>query len=102
MMSNLFLKKVAVAGLAFGLLASPLAFANFSIKANQDLTVNDEPIQAQSQRTTDRADFSPGELKYDEGDYPKVIESESTRNSDHHVSFKPKDLQRDSVFRNVR
>lgn len=100
-MSNVFLKKVAVVGLSFGLLASPLAFANFSIKANQDLTVNDEPIQADSQRTTAKADFSPAELMYKEGDFPKVIEAESTRTSEH-ISYQPKDLQRDNSFRNVR
>ncbi|MGE6606223.1 hypothetical protein ACQKE4_06830 [Halomonas sp. NPDC076908] len=100
-MTNVFLKKVAVAGLSFGLLASPLAFANFSIKANQDLTVNDEPIQADSQRTTAQAEFNPAELMYDEGDFPKVIEAESTRTSDH-ISYQPKDLQRDNNFRNVR
>ncbi|KKO04297.1 hypothetical protein LCGC14_0086550 [marine sediment metagenome] len=101
MMINILLKKVAVAALSFGLLASPLAFANLSIKANQDLTVNDEPIQAQSQRSSDQAVFSPDELKYDEGDFPKVIEAESTRTSDH-ISYQPKDLQRDNIFRNVR
>ncbi|CAN0548030.1 unnamed protein product [Ectocarpus sp. 12 AP-2014] len=99
-MSNMFFKKVAVVGLSFGLLASPLAFANFSIKANQDLTVNDEPIQAQSQHTTSQADFSPADLMYDEGDFPKVIKADSTRTSAQ-PNVQPKDLQRDNALRSV-
>ncbi len=48
-----------------------------SIEANQDLTVNDEPIQAQSDRTSVQAEFSPSDLKYDVGERPDVIKSES-------------------------
>mgnify|MGYP000336132086 CR=1 FL=1 len=99
-MSNVSLKKLAVAGLSLGLLVSPLAFSNTAFRANQDLTVNDWPIQAQSQRTTALADFSPADLMYDEGDLPKVIKAESTRTSTQ-PSYQPKDLQRDSDSRNV-
>lgn len=98
-MSNVSLKKLAVAGLSLGLLVSPLAFSNTAFRANQDLTVNDWPIQAQSQRTTAVADFSPSDLMYDEGDLPKVIKADSTRTSAQ-PSFQPKELQKDNGYRN--
>ncbi len=94
MMFNVLVKKTAVVSIAFGLMASPLAFANISIKANQGLTVDDEPIQAQSQRTTDQADFSPSDLMYDEGDRPNVINAESNRTSVE-VEYTAQDLTHD-------
>ncbi|EHJ94347.1 hypothetical protein [Vreelandella boliviensis] len=99
-MFNVFVKKAAVVGLSFGLLASPLAFANFSIKANQGLTVDDEPMQVQSQRTTEQADFSPSDLMYDEGDRPKVIKAESHRTSTQ-AEYTAKDLTQDEGDGNV-
>ncbi|CAO1669867.1 DUF4148 domain-containing protein [Halomonas sp. NYA30] len=99
-MFNVLVKKSAVVGLAFGLLASPVAFANFSIKANQDLSVNDEPIQAQSQRTHDQADFTPSDLMYDEGDRPNVIKAESHRTSVQ-AEYTAKDLTHDVGDGNV-
>lgn len=100
-MSSTFFKKVAIAGLSFGLIVSPLAMANFSIKANQDLTVDDEPIKAQSQRTSGQAEYSPHDLMYDVGDRPNVIKAESTgftAQSD----YKPKDLIRNGGSRNTQ
>ena len=99
-MLNVFVKKAAVVGLSLGLLASPLAFAHISIDANKDLTIDDEPIQAQSQRTNDRADFSPSDLMYDEGDYPKVIQAESHRTSTP-ADFTAKELTHDEGDGNV-
>ncbi|EHA17054.1 hypothetical protein [Halomonas sp. HAL1] len=93
-MFNVLVKKSAVVGLAFGLLASPVAFANFSIKANQDLSVNDEPIQAQSQHTHEQADFTPSDLMYDVGDRPNVIKAESQRTSVQ-AEYTAKDLTHD-------
>ncbi|CAM0554549.1 hypothetical protein E0L35_03655 [Halomonas sp. ATBC28] len=99
-MFNDFVKKAAVVGLSFGLLASPLAFAHMSIEANQDLTVDDEPIQAQSHHTSGQAKFSPSDLMYDEGDRPRVIKAES-----HHTSaqaeYTAKDLTQDVGDGNV-
>jgi hypothetical protein len=99
-MFNVVTKKSAVLGLALGLLASPLAFANYSIQANQDLTIDDEPIQAQSQRTTDQADFNPSDLMYDEGDRPNVIEAESNR-TNIEAAYTAKDLTHDEGDGNV-
>ncbi len=99
-MFNAFVKKTAILGLSLGLLASPLAFANISIEANQDLTVDDEPIQAQSHRTNDQADFSPSDLMYDEGDRPNVIKSESSRTSVQ-AEYTAKDLTHDVGDGNV-
>ncbi|MCA8864291.1 MULTISPECIES: hypothetical protein [unclassified Halomonas] len=99
-MFNVFVKKAAVVGLSLGLLASPLAFAHISIEANQDLSVNDEPIKAQSHRTNDQADFSPSDLMYDEGERPNVIKAESHRTSTQ-ADFTAKDLTQDEGDGNV-
>ena len=99
-MFNVFVKKAAVVGLSFGLLASPLAFAHMSIEANQDLTVNDEPIHAQSHRTSGQAEFSPSDLMYDEGDRPNVIKAESHRSSAQ-AEYTAKDLTHDVGDGNV-
>ncbi|MDQ7730551.1 hypothetical protein [Halomonas sp. SpR8] len=94
-MFNEFVKKAAVVGLSFGLLASPLAFAHMSIEANQDITANDEPIHAQSHRSTDQTDFSPSDLMYDEGDRPMVVKAEST-STNAQATYTPKDLIREN------
>lgn len=94
-MFNALVKKVAVASLSVGLLASPLAFAHMSIEANQDITAGGEPIQAQSQRTTGQADFSPSDLMYDEGDRPMVLKAESA-SSHAQATYEPKDLIREN------
>ncbi|MBT2774057.1 hypothetical protein J7J47_17680 [Halomonas sp. ISL-60] len=99
-MFNAFVKKAAVVGLSFGLLASPLAFAHISIDANQDFTVDDEPIQAQSHHTSGQADFSPSDLMYDEGDRPNVIKAESHRTSAQ-AEYTAKDLTHDEGDGNV-
>lgn len=93
-MLNIFVKKVALVGISLTLLASPFAFANFSIKANQDRAVDIEPIQAQSELTVAQADFSPSDLMYDVGDRPAVIKAESTSASVD-VDFTAKDLTHD-------
>lgn len=102
-MSNTFLKKVAIAGFSFGLVVSPLAFAtnHSSIKANQDLSVDDQPIQAQSQRTTAQADYTLADLMYDHGDRVMVTKPDSSKASTQ-ASYQPKDVIRDSRNRNVR
>lgn len=97
-MFNTIVKKVAVVGVSFGLLASPMAFAHMSIDANQDISVNDEPIQAQSHRTSAPVDVSPSDLMYDVGERPMVIKAESTH-SGTRVAYKPKDLIRDGGTR---
>lgn len=99
-MFNVVAKKAAVLGLAFGLLSSPLAFAHISIEANQDLAVDREPIQAQSQRSSDQADFSPSDLMYDEGDRPDIIKSESNR-TEVQAEYTAKDLTHDEGDGNI-
>nr|WP_290825382.1 hypothetical protein [Halomonas sp.] len=105
-MSNVFLKKVAIAGFSFGLVVSPLAFANTasthaSIKANQDLSVDDEPMQAQSPRSTAQAEYTLEDLMYDEGDRLMVAKPTSA-SSGAQASYQPQDLIRDSRVRNVQ
>ena len=99
-MFNVVAKKAAVLGLALGVLSSPLAFAHISIEANQDLAVDKEPIQAQSQRTSGQADFSPSDLMYDEGDRPDITKSDSNR-TEVQVEYTAKDLTHDEGDGNV-
>lgn len=99
-MFNDFVKKTALIGLSFGLLASPFAFANTSIEANQDLTVDDEPIQAQSQNTSHQADFSPADLMYSDGERFNVIKAKSSRDSEK-AHYTAKDLTHDEGDGNV-
>jgi hypothetical protein len=99
-MFNIVAKKAAVLGLAFGLLSSPLAFAHISIEANQDLAVDKEPIQAQSQRFSDQAGFSPSDLMYDEGDRPDIIKSDSNR-TEVQAEYTAKELTHDEGDGNV-
>ncbi|MBL1270425.1 MAG: hypothetical protein COA87_022320 [Halomonas sp.] len=99
-MFNVFVKKAAVVGLSFGLLASPLAMAHMSIEANQDFTVDDQPIQAQSHRTSGQAEFSPSDLMYNEGERPLVIKAESHRTSAQ-AEYTAKDLTHDEGDGNV-
>jgi hypothetical protein len=106
-MSNTFLKKVAIAGFSFGLVVSPLAFSatHSSIKANQDLSVDDQPIQAQSQRTSAPAEYTLADLMYDEGDKLMVTKPDSSKasaQSNDAANYAPKDVIRDSRNRNVR
>jgi len=99
-MFNDFVKKTALIGLSFGLLASPFAFANISIEANQDFTVDDEPIKAQSQRTSHQAAFSPADLMYNNSDRFNIIKAKSSRDSDK-AHYTAKDLTHDEGDGNV-
>ncbi|WP_447554670.1 hypothetical protein [Vreelandella sp. EE22] len=72
MMSKELLKKAGVVGIAFGLLASPMAFADTtdhpSIDENQDITTDDQPFdegQNVNMNTNDRPDYTQEELTTD-------------------------------------
>ena len=88
MMSKDFLKKAGILGVSFGLMASPLAFAqtdeNTAIDDNQGITSEDQPMDPQStgnsegSGTTDMND----DLTHDEGDNTSDMEPQSSSHSD--------------------
>lgn len=61
-------KKTAVASVAFGLVASPMAFAHTSIELNKDSSAGHEIIEPSSHNTSGPAEYSGSDLTRDEGD----------------------------------
>ena len=70
MMSKDFLKKAGILGVSFGLMASPLAFAqtdeNSSIDENQGITADEQPMDSHSQ-DSESSDYEKEDLTTDEG-----------------------------------
>ncbi|WP_447046043.1 hypothetical protein [Vreelandella sp. H-I2] len=69
MMSKDFLKKAGILGVSFGLVASPLAFAqtdeNSSIDENQGITAEEQPMDSQSHGKAGSGDYEKEELTTD-------------------------------------
>jgi len=69
MMSKDFLKKAGILGVSFGLVASPLAFAqtdeNSAIDQNQGITAEEQPMDSQSHGNADSSDYEKEELTTD-------------------------------------
>jgi len=71
MMSKELLKKAGILGVTFGLMASPLAFADTtdhsSIDQNQDSMVEDEPMDTHSNGDTNSGSYDNEDLTTDHG-----------------------------------
>jgi hypothetical protein len=62
-------KKIAIVGIAFGLIASPMVMAQSSIELNKDRSAGQNIIdKPESQATSDAASISADDLTRDEGD----------------------------------
>ena len=85
MMSKDLLKKAGILGVSFGLMASPLAFAqtdeNSAIDENQGITADEQPMEPQSTDSS-TVNSSDDDLTQDEGDDVSDIESSSSSHSD--------------------
>lgn len=88
MMSKDFLKKAGILGVSFGLVASPLAFAqtdeDSAIDENQGITVEEQPMDPQgtdSSAGNDTKDLTD-DLTHDEGDNVSDMEPQSNSYSD--------------------
>lgn len=86
MMLKDFLKKAGILGVSFGLMASPLAFAqtdeNSAIDKNQGITADEQPLDPQGSSAstgTDSADDH--DLTRDEGDGMTRYQEDGTFNS---------------------
>lgn len=87
MMSKDFLKKAGILGVSFGLVASPLAFAqtdeNTSIDANQGITPDEQPMDPQGTGGSGSNDpkYLTDDLTHDEGDGVSDMEPQSSSDS---------------------
>ena len=86
MMSRDLLKKAGILGVSFGLMASPLAFAqtdeNTAIDENQGITVDEQPVHAESTGSASSSDdMTPQDLTHDEGDGASDMEPHSSSHS---------------------
>ncbi|MGM0832518.1 MAG: hypothetical protein ACQEUK_06735 [Pseudomonadota bacterium] len=79
MLLTSFIKKAAVVGLLFGLITSPMAFAQSSIELNQERADNQEIIQPESRNTSGPASYSAKDLINDNEN--TLTYSPSSRNS---------------------
>lgn len=61
-------KKAGVLSVAFGLIASPLAFAHNSIELNKDRAVGSDVIDKPHSSATSSAHYSPNDLNHGERD----------------------------------
>ncbi|KIN17038.1 hypothetical protein KV699_24475 [Vreelandella titanicae] len=88
MTSKDFLKKAGILGVSFGLMASPLAFAqtdeNSAIDENQGITAEEQPMDSQgtgSSTGSDTTDMTD-DLTHDEGDGASDMDPQSSSHSD--------------------
>lgn len=85
MMSKELLKKAGILGISFGLMASPLAFAqtdeNSAIDENQGITADEQPMDPQgtdSSAGNDDGKDLTNDLTHDEGDDASDMEPSSS------------------------
>ncbi|WP_386081219.1 hypothetical protein ACFIOZ_21630 [Vreelandella sp. F11] len=85
MMSKDLLKKAGILGVSFGLMASPLAFAqtdeNTAIDENQGITADEQPMDAQGTGSSSSSDSMTNDLTHDEGDDASDMEPQSSSHS---------------------
>lgn len=88
MMSKDLLKKAGILGVSFGLMASPLAFAqtdeNSSIDENQGITADEQPMDSQGTGSSEGSSTTDttNDLTHDEGDGASDMEPQSSSHSD--------------------
>ena len=87
MMSKDFLKKAGILGVSFGLMASPLAFAqtdeNSAIDENQGITADEQPMDPQGVGSSNSNDTDmTNDLTHDEGDDVSDMDPQSSSHSD--------------------
>jgi hypothetical protein len=93
-------KTVAILGISFGLIASPLAIANSSIELNKDRSAGQGVIdRPQSQSMPSRVQASSRDLTHDAGDSLVYSASSSAPEADESTSsganISPQDLTED-------
>lgn len=92
-------KKVAIVGISFGLVASPLAMAHPSIELNKDRAVGHDVIDKPQSQMSDDSQVSPRDLTRDDGDSldfsPSSSAADSGKSARRGTQYSPQDLTRD-------
>lgn len=97
MMSKELLKKAGILGVTFGLLASPLAFADTtdhsSIDQNQDSMVDEEPMNTQSHGDANSAGYDKEDLTTDHGTQgPDAVDDPDSTDMSGSEEYTPDDV----------
>ncbi len=93
MMSKELLKKAGILSVAFGLVASPAAFAQEPANPANNISPDEQPVEAHSEGTADPAEYTQDDLIRDEGKHPTEMEPSSTSHDDSDAAFDgPDDL----------
>lgn len=82
MMSKELLKKAGMLSVAFGLVASPAAFAQEPADPANNISPDEQPVEAQSESTADSSSYDSQDLTHDEGDNASNMEPSSTSQGD--------------------
>ncbi|HDZ46353.1 hypothetical protein LCGC14_0086560 [marine sediment metagenome] len=97
MMSKELLKKAGILGVTFGLLASPLAFADTtdhsSIEQNQDSHVDEDGASTQSTGSTDSGNYDSDDLTTDHGTQgPDAVDDPESTDMSGDAEYTPEDV----------
>lgn len=80
MMSKELLKKAGILGVAFGLVASPLTFAQEPADPANNISPDEQPVESQSNGSSMSSDHDKQDLTHDEGDHASDMEPNSMSN----------------------
>lgn len=97
MMSMELLKKAGILGVSFGLMASPLAFADTtdhsSIDQNQDITTDEQPLDSHSQGNANSGSYDTDDLTTDHNTQgPDVVDDPDSTNMSDDEEYTPEEL----------
>ena len=97
MMSMEMLKKAGILGVSFGLMASPLAFADTtdhsSIDQNQDITTDEQPLDNHSQDNANAGSYDTEDLTTDHGTQgPDVVDEPDSTDMSGDEEYTPEEL----------
>ncbi len=95
-MSKDFLKKAGILGVSFGLMASPLAFAqtdeNSAIDENQGITADEQPMDSHSQ-DSESSDYEKDDLTTDHNTQgPDTVGEPDSHNSGDDAEYDPEEV----------
>lgn len=97
MMSMELLKKAGILGVSFGLMASPLAFAdtteNSSIDRNQGITADEQPLDSHSQDSASDGSYDTEDLTTDHDTQgPDVVGEPNSSDMSDDEEYTPEEL----------
>ncbi|WP_434983722.1 hypothetical protein [Vreelandella zhaodongensis] len=92
-MSKELLKKAGILSVAFGLVASPAAFAQEPADPANNISPDEQPVESHSRSDADPAEYTQDDLIRDEGEHPSDMEPNSMSHDDSDATFDgPDDL----------